>query len=101
MRFDGAPKQLDKTVVQYNPHVTVERTLLDACHYVANGKSAIEWIMDRYQITTQKDSRITNDPNGWSDHPRYMLDLLSKVIRVSMKTMEIVDTMPTLSESVS
>ena len=64
---------------------------------MVNGKSAIEWIMERYQITTHKKSGITNDPNDWVDevgNPRYILDLLLRVINVSVQTVEIVEGLP-------
>ena len=69
--------------------------------YVVNGKSALEWIIDRYQVTLDKDSGIKNDPNDWAEesgNPRYILDLLLSVITVSMKTMDIVESLPRFSE---
>jgi predicted helicase len=69
---------------------------LDAYNYVVNGKSAIEWIMERYVVTVDKDSGIKNDPNKWSDDPRYIIDLLKRVIRVSMETNRIVRALPQL-----
>lgn len=62
-------------------------------------RSAIEWITDRYQVKTDKKSDITNDPNDWSDevrNPRYILDLLGRIVQVSIKTIEIVDSLPRL-----
>ena len=56
----------------------------EAYNYIVNGKSAIEWIMERYQVTVDKDSGIQNDPNDWSDDPRYIVDLLRRVVRVSL-----------------
>ena len=67
--------------------------------YLVNGKSAIEWIMERYQITTHKESGIKNDPNDWSEevgNPRYIWDLLLSIINVSMQTVEIVEGLPKL-----
>lgn len=96
MRFGGSARQPDKSVIHYNPHVTIEGIPLTAYDYVVNGKSAIEWIMERYQFTTHKDSGITNDPNDWSNDPRYILDLLQKVVRVSMDTVKIVNSLPEL-----
>ena len=64
-----------------------------------NGKSAIEWIMERYQITTDAGSGIRNDPNDWCrEHgdPRYILDLLKRIVRVSMETNRIVAGLPSL-----
>lgn len=72
---------------------------LEAYDYVVNGKSAIEWIMDRYQVKTDKDSGITNDPNDWGlehNNPRYILDLILSIITVSIETMKIVNNLPKL-----
>ena len=96
MGFGGAFKSPDKTTISYNEQVTVEGVPLDAYNYVVNGKSAIEWVMERYQKTQHKDSKIVNDPNEWSDDPRYILKLLQKVVTVSMKTVEIVSGLPEL-----
>ena len=96
MRFGGAARSPDKTIIRYNGHITVEGIPLDAYEYVVNGKSAIEWVMERYQITQHKDSKIINDPNNWSDDPLYIIELLRKVVTVSMKTVEIVSGLPKL-----
>ena len=64
-----------------------------------NGKSAIEWIMERYKVTIDKKSGIKNDPNDWADevgNSRYILDLLLGVVNVSTKIMEIVKELPKL-----
>lgn len=96
MRFGGTARDPDKTVIQYNEHITVEGIPLEAYQYIVNGKSAMEWIMDRYQLTQHKDSKIVNDPNEWSDDPRYILTLLQKVVTVSMRTVDIVSALPEL-----
>ena len=96
MRFGGTPRAPDKSTISYNNHVTVEGIPIKAYEYVVNGKSAIEWVMERYQITQHKDSKIVNDPNTWSDDPRYILELLQKVVTVSVKTVEIVSCLPEL-----
>ena len=97
MRFgkgsDGKP---DKTTIVYNSHVTLSGIPLGAYEYLVNGKSAIEWILDRYQITINKDSGIKNNPNEWSNDPRYILDLLKRIVRVSLKTIRIVKALPSL-----
>jgi predicted helicase len=62
-----------------------------------NGKSAIEWIMERYAVTVHKESDIENDPNDWAldtGNPRYILDLLHSVINLSVQTVEIVKGLP-------
>jgi predicted helicase len=58
-----------------------------------------KWIMERYQVTTDKDSGVVNNPNEWSEDPRYIFDLLRRVVRVSLDTMEIVNSLPALEES--
>ncbi len=75
----------------------IENIPLEAYNYVVNGKSAIEWIMERYQVTVNKDSGIKNDPNHWAEEqqkPHYILDLLLSIIRVSVETVEIVNGLP-------
>ena len=82
MRF---PKKDQKDTIIYNSKITVSNIPAKAYEYVANGKSAIEWIMERYQITTHKESGIRNDPNDWATevgNPRYILDLLLSIINV-------------------
>ncbi len=96
MRFGGAARSPDRTIIRYNGHIVIEGVPLEAYEYIVNGKSAIEWVMERYQVTQHKDSKIINDPNNWSDDPRYILELLEKVVSVSMKTVEIVNRLPAL-----
>jgi predicted helicase len=89
----------DKTIIQYNSSVKITNIPLEAYEYVVNGRSAIDWIMERYQVTTHKESQIKNDPNDWSkehDNPRYILDLLLSIITVSLETMKIVKGLPKL-----
>lgn len=96
MRF---PDKQDKTTIQYNPWITISHIPQEAYDYVVNGRSAVEWIMERYQIRTDKASGITNDPNDWADEhgkPRYILDLLLSVITVSVETVKIVNELPSL-----
>jgi predicted helicase len=91
------PKKGQKDTIIFNPRITIENIPLEAYDYVVNGKSAIEWIMERYQITTHKESQITNNPNDWCEevgNPRYILDLLLSIINVSMQTREIVQNLP-------
>lgn len=58
-----------------------------------------EWILDRYQVTTHKDSRITNDPNDYCREvgdPRYIIDLIKRIVTVSLETNKIVAGLPVL-----
>ena len=89
----------DRTRIIYNDRITIRGIPLAAYDYVVNGKSAIEWVMDRYQVTTNKDSGIVNDPNkrlAESGNERYIVDLILKVVTVSMETLKIVSNLPKL-----
>ncbi len=90
----------DKSTVIYNETITVTGIPLEAYDYVVNGKSAIDWVMERQAVTTDKDSGIVNDANLWAtetmNNPSYPLELLQRVITVSLETMKIVNSLPTL-----
>ena len=91
------PKKGEKGTILYNHWHTITNIPEKAYKYVVNGKSAIEWIVERYAVTTDKKSGITNDPNNWSrEHqkPRYIFDLLLSVINVSVQTVDIVNGLP-------
>lgn len=101
MRFgktDG--KTVDKSTIHYNGGITITGIPAEAYEYVINGKSAIEWIMERYAITTDKKSGIINDPNDWPrEHgdEKYILNLLLRIVTLSLKTTAIVKSLPTIN----
>jgi predicted helicase len=93
------PSKTDKTQIIYNGHLTLKGIPPEALEYVVNGKPAIEWVMERYQVKVDKDSGIRNDPNDWcAEHgnPRYIVDLVKRVVRVSVETARIVNGLPSL-----
>jgi predicted helicase len=94
IRFPKVKKEEDRTSIIFNQFVTLKGIPESAYEYVVNGKPAIEWIMERYAITTDKDSGIKNDPNEWSDDPRYIVDLVKRIVRVSLETNRIVSKLP-------
>ena len=97
MRF---PKKDKKDTIIYNDYITIRHIPAEAYDYIVNGKSAVEWLMERYAITIDKKSGIKNDPNDWSrehDNPSYIFDLVCSIVNVSVKTMEIVHKLPKLS----
>ena len=99
MSFGKVDKEKDKSTIIYNSLITLKGIPEDAYRYMLGSRSAIEWIMDRYQIKTDKASGIVNDPNDWSDEhndPRYIIDLLKRIVTVSLETMKIVDGLPPL-----
>ncbi len=99
MAFGKKEGRPDRSTIIYNEHLTLSDIPLEAYDYVVNGKSAIEWIMERYQVTIDKASGIRNDPNAWSEDPRYIVDLLKRVVRVSVESARIVGALPALQET--
>jgi predicted helicase len=96
MRF---PAKDRKDTIHFNSRITIRNIPDEAYEYVVNGKSAIEWLMERYAVTTHKESGIRNDPNAWAaehGNPRYILDVLLSVVNVSVQTVEIVRGLPRL-----
>lgn len=84
----------DVTTLIYNPKVTIAGIPEAADRYMLGSRSALAWIIDRYQVKTDKPSGIVNDPNDWCDEhndPRYIVDLIAKVTTVAVETMKIVD----------
>lgn len=88
----------DYSVLHVAENMTI-RNIPERCQeYVVNGKSALGWLVDRYQVKTDPKSGIVNDPNSYSRKPRYIVDLVESVVRVSMETLDIVESLPPLEE---
>lgn len=100
MKFGGKRPNLDKTTVIYNSNITMTGIPLEAYDYVVNGKPALEWVMERQVVKTDKDSGIVNDANRYAietvGDPAYPLKLFQRVITVSLETMKIVRSLPKL-----
>ncbi len=99
-RVDGRLTD-DKSTIIYNNCIRLAGIPPEAYDYIVNGKPALEWVMERYQMTTDKDSGITNDPNDWAaehNDPQYILNLVKRVVRVSVETVKIVNALPALEE---
>lgn len=97
MRFRKIGKENDKSTIIFNDHITIGNISEKVYEYVVNGRSAVEWIMESYRIKTDKDSGITDDPNTYSDD-KYIFNLLISVINVSLKTLDLIDSMPEYKE---
>ena len=94
MRFGkNESGEKDKSSIVFNSHITLSGIPLSAYDYVVNGKSAIEWVMERYQVKTHKESQITNDPNEVRGGGAYVLSLLQRVVGVSVKSVKIVESL--------
>lgn len=100
MRFGGSKGQQDKTTIVYNDHITVSDIPLEAYKYVLNGRSALEWVMDRQCVKIDTDSGIESDANRYAVetacNEAYPLELLQRIINVSMRTLRIVESLPRL-----
>uniref|UniRef100_UPI0035D0CA5F type ISP restriction/modification enzyme n=1 Tax=unclassified Bartonella TaxID=2645622 RepID=UPI0035D0CA5F len=100
MRFSGNSKEKDKSTVFYNSNIIMTDIPLEAYEYIVNGKSALEWIMERQCVKTDKKSGIVNDANRYAvetvGNPAYPLELFQRVITVSLETMKIVKNLPKL-----
>lgn len=84
----------DVTTLIYNKRVTIAGIPAEAEKYMLGSRSAVAWLIDRYQVKTDKASGIVNDPNDWADevgNPRYIVDLIGRVTRVAMETVRIVE----------
>ena len=87
----------DKTVIVYNGSIVIRNIPLKAQEYVVNRKSALDWLVERIGVSVDKDSGIVNDFNKFAEEkgePRYCLDLILRVITVSLETLKIVRSLP-------
>lgn len=97
-KTEDNPKGVDKTTIHVSENLTLKNIPERAYDYVVNGRPAIEWLIDRYQVRTDTASGLVNDPNEYSDDPRYIVDLVKRIVTVSMETLEIVEMLPPLHE---
>lgn len=84
----------------YNSHVTITGVPHIVEDYVVNGRSALDWVIERYRVKTDKDSGIRNDPNKWGyEHKRarYILDLLLSVIALNIKSLDVISHLPNIT----
>ena len=84
----------DLSTIIFNSDITISNIPEKAYEYVVNGRSAIEWIIDQYQVKTDKKSGITDDPNDYSDDEKYIFNLLLRIINVSIQTVELINSLP-------
>ena len=94
IRFENKDK---KDIIIFNSDIKIKNIPLEAYDYQVNGKSAIEWIVERYVVSVNKDSGIENNPNLWAEenkNPKYILDLLLSIISLSLKTNALIKKLP-------
>jgi predicted helicase len=100
MKYGKKGKDKDLSTLIYNERITLTGIPLEAYTYVVNGKPALDWVVERQCVKTDKDSGIVNDANDWAietmHNPKYPLELFMRVITVSLETMKIVNALPKL-----
>ena len=99
MRFAGKAGAWDKSTIRYNDQITLRGIPLEADDYKVGSRSALEWILERYRVRLDPDSSITNDPNAWGlEHgdPEYILDLLKRIVTVSVESVALIKGLPDL-----
>lgn len=87
----------DKKSLTVNDSLTLSGIPPEAFNYRLGNRSALEWVIDQYQVYTDKRTGITSDPNAWGEehgHPEYIVELVARVITVSLETQEIVHSLP-------
>ena len=99
MTYRRKRKDIDKSEIRYNAGITISGIPEEAHEYQLGSRSALDWLVDRYEVKIHSKSGITNDPNDWANElsdSRYILDLLRRVTTVSVRTVEIVKSLPEL-----
>ena len=102
MRWGGSTRAPDRSMIIYNDWITLTGIPDKAHEYIVGPRSALEWLLDRYKVSSGKASGIVNDPNDWGTEigePRYIIDLVKRVTTVSVETMSIVKSLPPLIEA--
>ena len=99
MRFDKKRDENGKSVndlsaIIFNSDITISNIPEKAYEYIVNGRSAIEWIIDQYQVKTDRKSGITDDPNDYSEDEKYIFNLLLRIINVSVQTVDLIKSLP-------
>ncbi|GAA7182493.1 hypothetical protein ID0439_10940 [Helicobacter pylori] len=88
--YDVVKMKKEKDRIIYNHHITITKIPQKAFDYVVNGKSAIDWVIERYQKTMDKDSLIENNPNNYAGG-KYIFELLCRVITLSVKSVDLIE----------
>ena len=91
MRF--ADKET-KTTLTINEHVCLSGIPEEAHRYVVNGRTPLEWFIDRYKIKQDPNSGILNDPNGWFENPRDLITAIERIVYVSVESTKIIENLP-------
>ena len=102
MRWAGTRREPDRSAIVVNDWLTLGGIPEEAHRYVVGPRSALEWLIDRYQVRRHKESGIVNDVNDWGlerGQPDYIPQLVKRIVTVSVETMRVVDGLPALAEA--
>ena len=84
----------DKSALAINEHIRLAKIPPEAHEYSVNGRTPLEWFIDRYRITQDKQSGIVNDPNGWFEDPRDLIAAFRRIVHLSVQTFTVVNNLP-------
>ena len=84
----------ERSVLIVNDHLRLAGIPARAHDYQVNGRTPLEWFIDRYRATRDRDSGIVNDPNGWFEDPRDLVAAIRRIVRISVETAHIVAGLP-------
>ena len=84
----------EKKTLRINEHVSLSGIPEEAHRYVVNGRTPLEWYIDRYRIKKDKESGIVNDPNGWFEDPRDLVAAIERIVHVSVESTRIIEGLP-------
>ncbi|MBQ9371322.1 MAG: DEAD/DEAH box helicase [Thermoguttaceae bacterium] len=94
---DGSERKVFDGTLRYNDHIFITGIPIESFTYVVNGRSPVEWLVERYYRRLDKPSGIIDDPNLWApENPRYIFDLIPRLIALSLKTLELTRDLPDL-----
>ena len=83
-----------KTTLTINEHVCLSGIPEEAHRYIVNGRTPLEWFIDRYKIKKDTNSGILNDPNGWFQHPRDLITAIERIVHISIESTRIIESLP-------
>ena len=90
MRF----KDEERGIFEVNEHVRITGIPSASHEYQVNGRTPLEWFIDRYRIVRDKKSGIVNDPNGWFEQPEDLISAIRRIVHVSVETSRIIRRLP-------
>jgi len=93
---DGSTRKVFDDSLKYNDYFAFKDMPTESFGDAVNGRSPLEWLVERYYCKEDKASGIVDDPNEWSSNPRYIFDLVPRLVAVSLWTLELTGQLPDL-----